>query len=210
MADPLILQSVAVDHLHFVTIHGGTRISPWGTPEEVEMTRRRSQITAALMLCSLTSAVALAGGFRGNEWGATKSEVKATEKYTLHHDMPGELAYFAFQLAGVDAGLVYKFENDGLVSAYFMSRHRTPDPEEDWADHETWRKQFDEHFGEHSRQEWVGREGVEVSAGDLSAVTSGRAELVTHWTTADARIRLVIQGEDGAVTQIRAYFEPLP
>ncbi|MFQ5350125.1 MAG: hypothetical protein ACE5EG_06765, partial [Thermoanaerobaculia bacterium] len=149
-------------------------------------------------------------GFRGNHWGTAKSEVKAREKYTLHHDIPGELAYFAFELAGVEAGLVYKFEDDRLVSAYYMSRHRTPNPQEDWADYDTWRKQFDEHFGEHTRQEWFWRDGAEPGDEELAAVTSGRADLVTHWTLEDARVRLVMQGEDGAVTRIRAYFEPLP
>lgn len=175
------------------------------------MNRGRNRIAVALVLCCLApAAVALAGGFRGNEWGASKAQVKAREKYTLHHDMPGELAYFAFKVAGVDAGLVYKFEHDRLVSAYFMSRHRTPEPEEDWADYEAFRMQFDEHFGEHSEQEWIWREGAEAGEGDLAAVTSGRAELVTRWTTADAGIRLVMQGEDGVVTRIRAYFEPPP
>jgi hypothetical protein len=154
--------------------------------------------------------VALAGGFRGNEWGASQSEVKVRETHPLHHDMPGELAYFAFKLAGVEAGLVYKFEDDRLVSAYYMSRHRTPDPKEDHADYKAWQEQFDEHFGKHAKQEWVWREGAKPGEEELAAVTSGSAELVTHWTIDDARIRLVMQGEDGAVSRIRAYFEPLP
>ncbi len=174
------------------------------------MTRGWKRITAVLVLCLAPAAAAVAGGFRGNEWGAPKSEVKAREKHPLHHDRPGELAYFAFELAGVEAGLVYKFEDDRLVSAYYLSRHRTPDPQEDWADYEAWRRQFDEHFGEHTGQEWVWRDGAAPGDENLSAVTSGQAELVTRWTLEDARVRLVIEGEDGAVSRIRAYFEPLP
>lgn len=175
------------------------------------MTRGRAGLGAALLLgCLASTTAALAGGFRGNEWGAAKSEVKAREKYTLHHDMPGELAYFAFQLAGVDAGLIYKFEDDRLVGAYFTSRHRTTDAEEDWADHQAWLALFDEHYGKHVRQEWVWRDGAEPGEENLAALTSGRAELVTHWTLEDVRVRLVIQGGEGAIQTLRAYHEPLP
>lgn len=175
------------------------------------MTRARAGArVAALAICCLAAAAASAGGFRGNEWGASKSEVKAREKHPLHHDMPGELAYFAFELAGVEAGLVYKFEDDRLVSAYYMSRHRTPDPREDLADYEAWRALFDEHFGKPGEQEWRWTEGAQPGAEELASVTSGAAELVTRWTLDDARVRLVMQGEDGAVSRIRAYFEPLP
>ena len=175
------------------------------------MKRGRKGLTAALLLCCLAPATtALAGGFRGNEWGVAKSEVKAREKYTLHHDRPGELAYFAFELAGVEAGLVYKFQDDRLVSAYFMSRHRTNDPEADYADYKTWQARFDEHYGMHTRQEWVWNDGAEPGEENLAAVSSGRAELVTHWTLEDARVRLVMRGEDGAIQTLRAYHEPLP
>ncbi len=175
------------------------------------MNRSAKRIGAALAVCWLAAATtALAGGFRGNEWGAVKSEVKAREKYTLHHDRPGELAYFAFELAGVEAGLIYEFEDDRLVSAYFTSRHRTADPEEDYADYKAWQARFDEHYGKHTRQEWVWRDGAEAGEENLAAVSSGRAELVTHWTLDDARVRLVMQGEDGAIQTIRAYHEPPP
>ena len=180
------------------------------------MNRVTRHFAATLALCCLLpAAAALAGGFRGNEWGAAKAEVKAREKRQLHHDLPGELAYFAFELAGVEAGLVYEFEDDRLTRAYYMSRHRTAEPEEDWADYEAWRELFDEHFGEHGEgqkgvQEWLWREGVEPGEEGLAAVTSGRAELVTRRTLEDSRVRLVIAGEDGAVSRIRAWFEPLP
>ena len=170
----------------------------------------RTGLTAGLLLCLLLPAVAAAGGFRGNEWGAPKSEVKAREKHTLHHDMPGELAYFGFELAGVEAGLIYKFEDDRLVGAYFTSRHRTIDPQEDWADYKAWQERFDEHYGEHTRQEWLWADGAEPGEETLAAVTSGRAQLVTHWTLDDARVRLVMRGEDGAIQTIRAHHEPLP
>lgn len=173
------------------------------------MNRDVTRIFGVVALCSLAAAAAGAGGFRGNEWGASQSEVKALEKHPLHHDRPGELAYFGFQLAGVEAGLVYRFEEDRLVSAYYLSRHRTPDPEEDYADYRTWLEAFDQHFGEHAEQEWVWREGVEPAAEGLDAVTSGDARLVTRWITADARVRLVMEGEDGRVSRVRAYFEPL-
>lgn len=174
------------------------------------MKRRSRDFILALAVFCLLPAAAAAGGFRGNEWGASQAQVKAREKHPLHHDIEGELAYFAFELAGVEAGLVYEFEDDRLVSAYYMSRHRTPDPEEDWADYEAWRELFGEHFDEEGRQEWIWRDGVEPGTEGLPAITSGQAELVTRWTLEDARVRLVMQGEDGAVSRIRAYFEPLP
>lgn len=172
----------------------------------------RAGRTLSIAIAGVLAACAavVAGGFRGNEWGASQSEVKAREKHPLHHDIPGELAYFSFELAEVEAGLVYEFEDDRLVSAYYMSRHRTSDPQEDWADYESWRELFSEHFGKDGNLEWVWAEDVEPGTEDLSAITSGWAELVTHWALDDARVRLVIRGGDGAVSRIRAYFEPLP
>ena len=179
------------------------------------MIRARRRLAAGLALCWLAPAAAGAGGFRGNEWGASQAEVKAREKHEAQRDVPGELAYSGFDLAGVEAGLVYTFEEDGLVGAYYLSRHETDDPSEHWADYETWRELFDEHFGGHGEgekgeREWVWREGVEPGEEGLEAVTSGRAELVTRWTLEDSRVRLVMRGEEGAVTRIRAWFEPLP
>lgn len=163
---------------------------------------------AALFLFGTTAAEA--GGFRGVEWGASKAEVRATEKHQLHHDLDDEIAYWNFQFAGIEAGLVYTFEDGKLVRAHYLSRHRTEHPSEDLDDYRTFQRQLDEHFGAHVSEEWIWADGGEHMEDEqtVDALASGAAELVSHWDLEDSRLRLLIAGDNGTIETLRAIFEP--
>ena len=166
----------------------------------------------ALGCClALAGAVtAEARGFRGVAWGATPEEVRAAEKLPLHHDLEHEIAYWNFEFAGVEAGLVYAFEAGRLVEARYVSRHATDDPAEDLADYESFRATLDEHFGTHVVEEWVWADGEARGAPEdpLRALTSGAAKLVSSWRIEGSRLELLIAGSDGAVRTVRAIFRP--
>lgn len=174
----------------------------------------RLRARAVVGMCCLAALWATAGvnagGFRGVEWGAGKAEVLATEKHQLHHDIENEIGFWNFKFAGVEAGLVYTFEDGKFVRAQYLSRHRTNDPSEDLADYESFKAQLDEHFGAHLAEEWIWIDGREHGEDEptLAEITSGTAELVTRWELEDANLRLLIAGSDGVVQTVRAIFEP--
>jgi len=174
----------------------------------------RSRVYATSGLCWLAllcvAADGSAAGFRGVEWGAGKAEVLAIEKHQLHHDIDGEVAYWNFEFAGVEAGLVYTFDDGKLVRAHYLSRHRTNDPSEDLADYESFKGALDEHFGPHLAETWVWADGAVHSADEqtLAALTSGAAELVARWDLEDSDVKLLIAGSEGVIQTVRAIFEP--
>jgi hypothetical protein len=165
-----------------------------------------------LTLLLLTAAVTgvEASDFRGLEWGASPAEVRAVEKYPIHHDLEHEIAYWNFELAGVPAGLVYTFEDGKLVSAHFLSRHRTTDPAADLADYQAFERHFDEHFGEHAGERWVWADGAEHDPSEqtLDAVTSGAAVRETWWELETNIATLRMGGGEGGIEYVRVGFEP--
>ena len=175
-------------------------------------TRRRllrSTIILTLVALGMTG-VAAAAGFRGVEWGASKEEVLATEKHQLHHELEDEIAYWNFEFAGIEAGLVYTFEEGKLVRAHYLSRHRTSHPSEDLADYRTFQRQLDEHFGEHVAEAWTWADGDEHGESEqtVEALASGAARLESYWKLEGSRVRLLIAGENGKIETVRAIFEP--
>ncbi len=152
--------------------------------------------------------LAASDGFRGFAWGASQAEVRKGEKLPMHHDIEGEISYWNFKLAGVPAGIIYTFENERLTRAYYLSRHRTPDPEEDYDDYHAFQRHFDQELGPHVEEEWVWADGVEPGEENLEAVTSGRATLVTRWRTEGAQVKMEMTGKDGGIQTLRVYFEP--
>ena len=165
--------------------------------------------TLGLGLALAISSQSFAADFRGVSWGASREEVRATEKLPFHHDIDDEVAYWNFELAGVEAGLKYYFVDDALVAAHYFSRRATEDPAQEMADFEAFERQFSEHFGPHQGREWVWADGAARGEGSLEDITAGRAELVARWTLETAQVKLLIAGRDGEVKTVRAIFEPL-
>ena len=172
---------------------------------------RPVRIVALALALAAAAGLCHAAGFRGVAWGASQEEVRSTETHPLHHDYEGELAYWNFEFAGVEAGLVYVFEDDRLVRARFVSRHRTSRPEEDMADYEAFKAQLEEHFGPAESEEWVWADGAERAEGEgsVAAIASGEVVLESRWTLDDTTVRLLSAAENGVVETVRAVFEPL-
>ena len=177
------------------------------------MTTRINDPMRVVWMLALGLAIAAQGrasDFRGHAWGASPEEVKALERHDLHHDIDGELAYWNFQFAGVEAGLVYTFEDGRLVRAHFLSRNPTTDPEEDLADYRAFQALLTEHHGEPVAEEWVWLDGDEraASEGTLADIVAGRARLETRWELETADATLLIAGGDGAIQTVWVVYEP--
>ena len=147
-------------------------------------------------------------GFRGFAWGTTQAEVKKAEKLPMHHDIKGEISYWNFKLAGYPSGVIYTFENERLVRAHYMSRNRTSDTAEDYANYQAYQRHFDQELGPHFEESWVWADGVEPGEETLEAVASGRATLVTRWQADGNQVKMELVGKDGRFQTLRVYFEP--
>lgn len=158
----------------------------------------------------LVAAVAGASDFRGLSWGASKDEVRRVEKHPLHHDLEDEIAYGDFELGGVEAGLVYTFEDGKLIRAHFLSRSPAGDAAGKLGDFRTWKSLFDEHFDSPSEEEWIWADGAEHREDErgLEALTSGRARAVARWQVGNTSVELKIEGGDGKIDSVRAVYAP--
>ncbi len=168
-----------------------------------------------LILCAAPAALLLtsaagAADFRDLDWGASKQEVRKAESFSIHHDMPNEIAFWNFKLAGVNAGLIYRFEGGRLVRAFYTSRHQTPDVKEDYADYRSFRQHFDRELGNKGVETWEWADGKQHSAAErtLEAVAAGRVEIVTRWEHPSNDVWLVINGKSGRIQELQINFEP--
>lgn len=177
------------------------------TPRELD--RNRSLLAITLGLAgALAAAPGGAADFRGFDWGASQSEVRAGETLPLHHDLEGEIAYWDFQVAGVVSGLVYRFVDDRLVRAHYIVRESPSGPDEEDRIYAAYRGHLLEVHGEPRAEDWLDAEGDPVPEGDrtLAAVRSGRVRLVTSWESDRTRVQLVRSSRNGRFG-LRAFHE---
>ncbi len=89
-----------------------------------------------------------------------------------------------------------------------MSRNRTTDNQEDYANYQAFQRHFDQELGPHLEESWVWADGVDPGEENLDAVASGRATLVTRWESGGNRVKMEMVGDDGVMQTLRVYFEP--
>jgi len=177
------------------------------------MTRIMSgRLRAAAFAVSITmlSTAATPADFRQFDWGASFDEVLSAEKLPLHHDVPEEIAYWNFDLAGVVTGLAFNFEDDKLQSAVYWSRDHTEDPNEDYEHYLAYQRHFDAELGPHVEEMWIWSDGRRHSEEEqtLDAIIAGDAKLVTRWEQARTRAELELVGGNGYMQRLGVTFEP--
>jgi len=178
------------------------------------MNTKRSSSNRARALFLLATVTltypAQATDFRGFDWGASKKAVRATEKLPIHHDLPDEIAYWNFEVAGFSAGLVYRFEGGKLVKAHYLSRNTTPDAEEDYQNYLDFQRHFDNEIGPHLEEVWIWADGAKHEAAEqtVAAITSGQVTPITRWAYPGTTVRMELVGKDGTMESLRVYFEP--
>ena len=158
----------------------------------------------------LLAAPGAAADFRQFDWGASFDEVLSKETLPRHHDVPEEIAYWDFELAGVTTGLAYSFEDGKLQSAKYWSRNRTEDPNQDYQDYLAYQRHFDGELGPHVEETWVWSDGRSHPEAEhtLDAILAGQAKLVTRWEQGRTQARLELVGGSGIIQRLGVHFEP--
>jgi hypothetical protein len=167
------------------------------------MKKRRLFCLLALLL-----SFAFARGFRLNEWGVSKGEVKANETYAYLSEDADIMTYSSGQTmfdVGATIGYIFTPEDELAAGTYIFDDHAALSRYID--DYESVQLVLTSLYGQPSEEysEWLD----EYHRGNLEnygeAIAEGDLRLETRWETLDEVIVLRLYGQQGNVTHRADY-----
>lgn len=139
---------------------------------------------------------------RNVRWGMTKAEVLKAEVIAPNREAPGELIYSHVEVVGRDVGLVYEFNEDGLLSdALYYFYGQFEDKTKYILEHIALQELLSEKYGEPIVNEvfWKDETYKEDPLKWGEAVSLGHVVLMHQWETLESEIFLTLEGEAGEI-----------
>ena len=163
---------------------------------------------ALLVLLLSVVGVANARGFRLNEWGVSKSDVRAQETYAYMNEDTDTMTYTTGQTMfgiGATVGYVFTASDELAAGTYIFDDHAALSQYVE--DYETAQAVLTSLYGEPDEEhtEWLD----EYHRGNVEnygeAIAAGDLRLETRWETLDEVIVLRLYGQQGNVTHRADY-----
>lgn len=147
--------------------------------------------------------------FRGTKWGASKEDVKKTEKGKLKEDMGWALLFDAGKVSGMDAETLYAFTNDNRLAGagYFFNPKNTA-TEKYIEDYNKIKASVTNKYGNPivDNEYWDKDTSKKLYADSKgNAILMGNLRLHTEWETDDTVIIADISGGNFSVNIILSY-----